>query len=105
MHGLADKFVRAYDDVYLALGKVGKYGLGVLGRAGSRQIFDTHRKIFEAFAEGVVMLICKDRGGHQYGGLLAIHGSFEGCAHGYLGLAKAHVAAYQAVHGSWAFHV
>jgi hypothetical protein len=51
------------------------------------------------------VLLGQQRGGRQKGHLLAAHDRHEGRAQGDLGLAEAHVAADQAVHGLGADHV
>ena len=64
-----------------------------------------HREVGEALAEGLVVLLGEHRGGHQHGDLLAVHDRLEGGAQRHLGLAVAHVAADQAVHGLGPLHV
>ena len=51
------------------------------------------------------MLEGQHGGGHQHGHLLAVGHGLEGGADGHFGLAEAHVAADEAVHGHVAFHV
>ena len=51
------------------------------------------------------MLLCQNGCGAQECHLTRIGGSKEGCPHGNLGLAKAHVAAHKPVHGHIAGHV
>ena len=54
---------------------------------------------------GVVVLPDRQSGGGRRGALLAAHHALEGGAQGHFGLAHAHVAAQQAVHGITLFHV
>ena len=103
--GLADELVGADDDVYLALGQVGQYLTGLLGGAGARQILDSHGKVAQALGEGGVVLEGEHGGGHEHGHLLGVGGGLECGAHGYLGLAEAHVAADEPVHWAVALHV
>ncbi len=105
LHVLAYQLVGAHDDVDLALGQVGEYLAGFLGRAGARQVLDAHGEVAQALAEGGVVLEGEHSRGHQHGHLLAVGGCLERRAYRDLGLAEAHVAAYQAVHGALAFHV
>ncbi len=63
------------------------------------------RVVGQASAEGVVVLLRQDRGGHQHGHLLAVHGRLERGPQRHLGLAVAHVAADEPVHGLIRGHV
>ena len=51
------------------------------------------------------MLVGKNGGGYQYGGLLAVATGFESGPNGYFRFAESHIAAYQPVHGRWLLHV
>ena len=51
------------------------------------------------------MLEGEHGGGHEHRHLLAVGGGLEGGTHRHLGLAEAHVAAHQAVHGAAALHI
>jgi len=94
-----------YKYVYLSVGQVLDDGLDLLWGAGAAQIVDTYGQVLEAVGKGVVVLICKHRGGYEHCGLLAVDGGLEGCAHGNLGLAESHVTADESVHGAVALHV
>ena len=102
---LREQAVGADGDIDLALGQVGQRRLEFLGRAEAAEHLDAHRERLEAPLEGLEVLKCEHRGGRQHGHLLAIAQRLEGGAHHHLGLAEAHVAAQQAVHGLRAFHV
>ena len=78
---------------------------GLLGAAEPAQHLDVHREAPEAAHGGGVMLLGQHRGGHQNGGLLAVHDALHGGPEGHLRLAVAHVAAQEAVHGHGLFHV
>ena len=51
------------------------------------------------------MLLGQDCGGYQHGDLFAVHDGLEGGAEGHLGLAIAHIATDEAIHGTWELHV
>ncbi len=104
-HVLLQKAVRAHHHVHLALFH-GREGLAlVLFFHEARHHGHVHGKIGQAFAEILEMLFGEDGGGRQEGDLLARRHGLEAGAQGYFGLAVAHVAADQAVHGAGAFHV
>ena len=95
----------ADEDIDLTLGEVFQQGGGLLGGAGSREIVHPHRHILQARGEGAIVLIGQHRSGHHHRHLLAIDGSLEGSTHSHLGLAKAHIAAHQAVHRFRLLHI
>jgi hypothetical protein len=51
------------------------------------------------------VLLGQEGGGHEHGDLHPVLHGLEGGPQGYLGLAEAHVAADQAVHGDGRLHV
>ena len=51
------------------------------------------------------MLIGQHRRGHQHGHLFRVAGRLEGGAYGHLGLAEAHIATHQTVHGLCLLHI
>ncbi len=55
--------------------------------------------------EGLVVLPGQNGGGHQYGALFAVHHALERRPDGHLGLAEAHIAAEQPVHGLGTLHI
>ena len=63
------------------------------------------RETLESFAERLVMLLDKQRGGHEHGHLLAVLHGLEGGTQCDFGFAEAHVAADEAVHRHGLFHV
>ena len=97
--------VGADDDVDLA----GAQPLGHLPRLRGReepgQHLDAHGVAGEAVAEGLVVLLGQQRGGHQHRHLLAVLHRLEGGPDGDLGLSEAHIAAHQAVHRVALLHV
>ena len=99
------QFVRADDHVHRA-GPQALDGpvdlLGGLEPAHGRHI---DREPFEPFAEGLVMLLDQQRGGHEHGHLLAVLHGLEGRAQRDLGFAEPHIAADQAIHRHGLFHV
>ena len=64
-----------------------------------------HRPVGKAVPEGLGVLLGEQGGGAQHRNLLAVHDRGEGRAQRHLGLAEAHVAADQPVHGRAAAHV
>ena len=70
-----------------------------------RQHLDPHRVAGEAVAEGLVVLLGEQRGGHEHGHLLAVLHRLERGPDGDLGLAEADVAAHEAVHRVVGLHV
>ena len=104
-HPFAYELVGAYDDVDFARGQVGKHLFHLFGLAGAAQVVDGDGKVLEPLAEGAEVLEGEHGSGHEHGGLLAVDSRLEGRPDGHLGLAEAHIAAHQAVHGSVALHV
>ena len=75
------------------------------GGAEARDHADLDGEVGEALREGHAVLLGEDGGGHQHHRLLAGLGRLEGGAQRHLGLAVAHVAADEAVHGVRRLHV
>ena len=84
----------AYDDVDFARGQVGKHLFHLFGLAGTAQVVDTHREVFQTFAEGVVMLKCKYGGRDEHCSLLAVDSRLESGANCHLSLAETNVTAH-----------
>ena len=105
LHALLDELVGADDEVHPALGEIGEDALLLLGRREAGEDLDGHRKGAEAALGRGVVLLGKDRGGDQDGGLLAVQDALHHRPEGHLRLAVAHVAAEEAVHGPGLFHV
>ena len=66
---------------------------------------DVERKLRHPFAECVKVLFGQDRGRDQHRNLVAAVHGLERRAHGDFGLAKAHVAAEESIHGTRLVHV
>ncbi len=105
LYGFAYELVGAYYYVDFAGFEVGDDGFGVLGAACARKILHTHRKVGQAFPECVVVLASQHGCRHQHGHLLAVGGGLEGGADGDFRFAESHIAADEAVHRPFAFHV
>jgi hypothetical protein len=103
--GFGQQLVRADHDVHRAIGNALDGGGDLLARAKARDLGHLHRPLAEAVHQRLVVLLGQQRGGRQKGHLLAARDGHEGRAQGDLGLAKAHVAADQAVHGAGRDHV
>ena len=71
----------------------------LLGRAKAREHLHLHAEGLEAVFEAGVVLLRQDRGRAEHHDLLAVLRGLERRSQGHLGLAEAHVAADQAVHG------
>ena len=78
---------------------------GLAGGEEPGQHLDPHRVAGEAVAEGLVVLLGEQRGGHEHGHLLAVLHGLERGPDGDLGLAEADVAAHEAVHRVVGLHV
>ena len=105
LHVLGQQPVGAHHDVHTARLQAPEGLLLLLCGAEAGHHLHLHREGFHAGKNGVVVLPCQQGGGSQNGALLAAHHALEGGAQGHFGLAHAHVAAQQAVHGPALFHV
>ena len=85
--------------------ELGHDGRLLLRRLEARHHLDAHREVGEAVAEGAPVLLGEDRGGHEHRHLPPALHRLEGGADGDLGLAVAHVAHEEAIHGALALHV
>ena len=74
-------------------------------RAEAGEHFHIDRETGKTFHGGDVVLSSQDSGGDQNGALFAVKHALHGGAEGHLGLAEAHVAAEQAVHGARGLHI
>ena len=104
-HALLQQRVRADNEIALAALEIGERLLSLRARAEAAEHLDIHRVAEEALQRRLVMLLGEDGGGREEGRLSAVEHTLHRRAQGDLGLAVAHVAAEQAVHGSGAFHV
>ncbi len=83
-----------------------KEDLGLLARrAKPREHLHLHGEGGQSLREGLVMLLCQHGGRHQDRHLLAIHHCLECSAQRHFGLAIAHIAAQQTIHGAVRLHV
>ncbi len=97
--------VRADHHVDRSRGQPG-HDLARLGRGEkARQHLHPHGEPGVALGEGLGVLLGEQRGGDEHGGLLAVLDRLEHGPHRHLGLAEAHVATHQAVHGHLGLHV
>jgi hypothetical protein len=101
----AQQLVRAHHDVHRAVGHALDGGGDFLARAKAETSATFTGHLAEAVHQRLVVLLGQQRGGRQKGHLLAAGDGHKGGAQGHLGLAKAHVAADQAVHRARADHV
>ena len=77
----------------------------LLGAAKATDNAGSDSKAGKAGAQGLIMLLRQHRSRHQHGYLFAAHHGFKGRTHRHFGLAKAHIAAKQPVHGPRLFHI
>mmetsp|Transcript_44843 Transcript_44843/g.105645 ORF Transcript_44843/g.105645 Transcript_44843/m.105645 type:complete len:425 (-) Transcript_44843:795-2069(-) len=99
------QLVRAHDDVDAAVGNALHRCLDLLGRAEAAHLRHLDRPGAESVGDVLVVLLGQQRRRRQDGHLLAPHHGHKGGAQRDLGLAEAHVAADQAVHGLRGNHV
>ena len=97
--------VGADQDVHLAVGEARQGRPDRGGLAKARDHLDLDRELRQALPEGAEVLLRQDRGRHQHHHLLAVRDGLLRGAQGHLGLAVAHVAADQAVHGALGLQV
>ena len=97
--------MRADHDVDLAFVDGAHDCLLFRGAAKARQRGDTNGKIAKALAERDEVLLHQNGCRRQHRHLLAAQHREQRGSQGDLGLAVAHVAAYQAIHGRFALHV
>ncbi len=102
---LAQQTVGADDQVHLAAEQALDHLLLLVGGAETAEHFDPNGEGGQTTAEGAMVLGGQDRGGDQHRHLFAVHDGLERGPHGHLGLAIAHVAADQPVHGPVQLHV
>ena len=105
LHRLADELVRAHHDVHLTTLEALEHLLRVGSRAGTTQVFHLAGQVLQALREGAPMLIGQHGGGYEHRYLFSVARSLEGCTNRHLSLAEAHIATYEAVHGTFTFHV
>ena len=89
-------------------GTVGKARLdlgGVRGRSEAGQLCDLDGVSGIAFSKGVVVLLCKQRRGHEDRNLLPILNGLKCSTHSDLGLAVANVAGQKPVHWDPLLHI
>ena len=97
--------MRADEDVYLACFQVGEQFFRFFRTLEPAQVFDAHRQVLHAFAEGVIVLQRQHCGGYENGYLLAVCCYFECGTHRHFGLAETYVAADESVHRHRALEV
>ena len=97
--------VRADEHINRALGKRLERALLLRRRAKAAEHLDLQAKRGKALKECLVVLLGQNGRGAEHHDLAAGVHALKRCAQGDLGLAKAHVAAQQAVHGLGRLHV
>ena len=104
-HSLAEQAVGPDDAVDVAALQPADDVAGLGRREEAAERLDTDRVAGEAVGERVAVLSGEQRGGRQYGDLLAVLDRLERSPDGDLGLAEADVAAEQPVHRVRPLHV
>ena len=99
-HVCGEQAVRADEHVHRALAEALKRAALPGGRHEAREHLDVKAKGGKARIERLEVLLRQDRRGTQHHHLSRILAALEGGAQGHLRLAKAHVTAEQAIHGS-----
>ncbi len=102
---VAQQAMRPDHDVDRSLGDLGEDGRLFLRRLEARDDGDADGKVGESFGEGAEMLLGEDRGGDEHRDLSPALDRLERRANGDLGLAVAHVADEEAIHGARLLHV
>src|SRR6476646_12195450 len=97
--------VRAYDDIDTAFAQQLQHLLLFGVRTKTAEHFDPHRVLAHALPEHFEMLLSENGGWREHGHLLPVHDCLERGAHCDFRFAKANVAADQAIHRPWPFHV
>ena len=97
--------MRAHEHVNRAIGKALERLFLLCARAKAAQHLDANVKGGKAVVEGRVVLLRQNRRRAQNHDLSPVAHGLEGGAQGDLGLAKTHVAADEAIHGTIGFHV
>ncbi len=97
--------VGADENVHAAGGEVLEDPLLLRRRPEAGEHLHLHREVREPLPEGAVVLLGEDGGRHQDHDLLAVQAGFERGPQSDLGLAVAHVAAEEPVHGLAGLHV
>jgi len=100
-----EQLVRADHDVHRAVANALDGRRDLLAGAKARDLGNLDWPLGEAVHQRLVVLLGQQRGGRKKGHLPPARDGHEGRAQGHFGLAEAHVAANQAVHGAGADHV
>ena len=102
---LLQKLVGADQQVHLSRLGPGQNVPHLGGGPEPGEHLDVHREGPEPVHRRGIVLLGQDGGGHQNGGLLAVQNALHHRPQGHLGLAVAHVAAQQPVHGPGLLHI
>ena len=105
LHVLLQQPVRTDDEVALAALQVRERGAHLRRAAEAAHDLYVHGVAEKALHRRLVVLLCQYGGRHEDGRLFSAEDALHDGAQGDLGLAVAHVAAEQAVHGHGLFHV
>ena len=105
VHIAREQPVRTHQHLHAAVGKTRQRRLGLSRGAEAAEHFHLHPEGRETVVEGGEMLLRQNGGGAQHHHLLVVLRCLERRAQCHFGLAEAHVAADQSVHGTRGLHV
>ena len=89
----------------LSVAKAFEHCFGLCRRTGTAQIFHPAGKPFQAFTEGLKMLIRQYGCRHQYGHLLIVSHRLKCGTNSHFRFSETYIPANQTVHGAVTFHV
>ena len=105
IHIPLEQLVGADQDIHPARGHLLQDPLHLFLGAEAGEHLHLHRPVGETVLEVLVVLLGQQGGGYQHRHLLAVLYRHKGRPHGHLGLAEAHIAAHQPVHGPGGAHI
>ena len=97
--------MRTDKNIYLAVGQILQDSCGLFRRASPGEIIHSDRQVLQSVGESLVVLIRQYGSRHQHCHLLRVASGLERRTHRHFGFTKAHIAAYQSVHGLCLLHI
>ena len=105
LHILANQSVCPDQDVNFSRFQIFQCAVLLFGALEPVDVIHPAGKLFQAFAEGTVMLQSQNGCRHQHCHLLTVGYRLKGRTHGNFGFPETHIPAYQAVHGIGLLHI